>query len=657
VGDDPRSAGLGTPRVRFRLQFDVPALTRHVFMAGLERLLGEEGQGEKSDDEDAISRALRRMGELALAHESGAKGHASRSVYTCVIHQDQSGAAWVEDAGGRIPLSAKEVSEAIAGAAIAEVRDLVPCVAGDEIQFGERGAANPEDRDVPVSEELRAAVLARDGYKCVVCGSTRDLLAAHHLHARANGGATSLEFVVTLCGLCHGNGHEGLLKLKTDAEGRVVACDKDGEPLLKTGGAAEVLKDAPSDYPTTVIERVETATPAAESGARAPSGEIVSDSIIDSCEIASDTPREPCGQILAAPLSAQVAPADAREFALHLEWNKQRRAFSYNADLDVAADGVPAPPPDAPSNPLRPAYLSDVVGQYRAVKSVEMAIRGAFVRGEVLPHILLSGPAGLGKTTIAQAIAAELGTNLHAAVGPMIEEPHQVIMLLTRINAGDVIFIDEIHGLPVRCAECLYKALEDAFFDLLVTQGPSLRTVRLNLAPFTLIGATTLLDSIPAPFLSRFGLHEELEFYGEDELVMLVEQAGARLGVAIGRGGAAAIARRARGTPREALRLLMLARDQACSSWNSAIELRHVEDAAAGMGIDENGLRPIDRKILGLLLSAHRPMGIDAIAHSLRLDPATVRNVHEPYLMESGYVTSGPRGRQATPKAQREYAA
>jgi Holliday junction DNA helicase RuvB len=315
-----------------------------------------------------------------------------------------------------------------------------------------------------------------------------------------------------------------------------------------------------------------------------------------------------------------------------------------------AAEGT-----SAIGSPLRPRDLGEFLGQDRVVGNLELAARTARERGEPLGHLLLYGPPGFGKTTLAALAAREMGARVLTAMGALIAEPHQLVPLLARLRAGDLFFVDEIHRLPPACEECLYSALEDGVIDAVVAGGAGTRTVRIELEPFTLVGATTRPGALSEPFRARFKLQERLDRYSEETLAAVAAQAAPRLGRTLSPEAAVAIARRARRVPREALRLLERARDVAQDARSEEIAAAHVEEAAARLGIDERGLWSEERQILAVLTAHRRPMGIDAIAATAGLDPETVKSIHEPHLIEHGYLRRGLRGREATMKALRHY--
>jgi holliday junction DNA helicase RuvB len=298
---------------------------------------------------------------------------------------------------------------------------------------------------------------------------------------------------------------------------------------------------------------------------------------------------------------------------------------------------------------LRPQRLVDFTGQTMARKRLFIALIGALKNGRTLEHTLLSGPPGLGKTTLAQIIATELGTSIVITSGPALKTPADLLPTLAKLRRGDVLFIDEIHRMPTIVKEALYGAMEDFVVDLVVAKQP----VRTRLNPFTLIGATTHAGMLPGPMRDRFGLDFALTFYSDDELASIVERSARLLGVAIEHDAALCIASRSRGTPRIANKLLRRAHDFADYANQPAISLPVVEQALLLEGIDDAGLDDLDRQYLQTLLEYFDggPAGLEAIAAAMQLEAVTLDDMVEPYLLSAGYVRRTPRGRQATPKA------
>ena len=307
----------------------------------------------------------------------------------------------------------------------------------------------------------------------------------------------------------------------------------------------------------------------------------------------------------------------------------------------------------AKESSLRPPTFAEFPGQPRVKEQLELFVRAAKERGEALDHILLCGPPGLGKTTLAYIIANERGTKLKSSSGPAIEKPGDLAGLLTSLEAGDVLFIDEIHRLSATVEEYLYSAMEDFFIDIMLEQGAGARSVRLNVPRFTLIGATTRQGMISAPLRARFGLNMRLDYYDPDSLAKILHRSADILNVQLDDDGAHEIASRCRGTPRIANNLLRRARDYAQVKADGIITGRVAADALEMLQIDRNGLDEMDLRILEVIISNFRggPVGLKNIAVSLGEDEDSLEDVYEPFLIQQGYLTRTSRGRVATPKA------
>jgi len=299
---------------------------------------------------------------------------------------------------------------------------------------------------------------------------------------------------------------------------------------------------------------------------------------------------------------------------------------------------------------LRPKTLKEFIGQKKIKENIEVFIKAAILRGEPLDHVLFCGPPGLGKTTLATVIANELGVNIKSTSGPVLERAGDVAAILTNLSDRDILFIDEIHRLPRMVEEILYPAMEDFNLDIIVGQGPSARSIKINLPRFTLIGATTRTGLITSPLRDRFGVVFRLEFYAPEELKEIVKRSAKILGIPIKEDAALEIARRSRGTPRVANRLLKRIRDFAQVKNKETIDLFIAKEALFAMDVDDYGLDNMDRKILLTIIEKFNggPAGIESIAASLREDKDTIEDVYEPYLMQEGFIERTARGRVAT---------
>ena len=299
---------------------------------------------------------------------------------------------------------------------------------------------------------------------------------------------------------------------------------------------------------------------------------------------------------------------------------------------------------------LRPSLFSDFTGQAKVKERLEIAVTAAQQRGEALDHILLSGPPGLGKTTIANILAKAMGSSMKATSGPTIEKAADLAGLLTNLEEGDVLFIDEIHRLQKTIEEYLYPAMEDFKLDIIIDQGPNARSVRLNLPKFTLIGATTRSGLLTAPLLTRFPMRERLDYYHADQLEKIVVRSANLLNVGIDEHGAREIARRSRGTPRITNNLLRRVRDYAQVKGEGRITADIADKALAMLEIDENGLDEMDKRILEAVIVKFGggPVGVSSLAVAVGEEPDTLEEVYEPYLIMEGYLKRTPQGRVAT---------
>ena len=302
---------------------------------------------------------------------------------------------------------------------------------------------------------------------------------------------------------------------------------------------------------------------------------------------------------------------------------------------------------------LRPRYLKEYIGQGQAKENLHIFIEAAKLRGETLDHVLLYGPPGLGKTTLAGIVANELGVNFRVTSGPAIERAGDLAALLSNLQPGDVLFIDEIHGLSRSVEEVLYSAMEDYALDIIIGKGPSARSVRIELPKFTLIGATTRAGALAAPLRDRFGVISRLEYYKQNELEFIVSRSADILDIHMEPEGASEIARRSRGTPRIANRLLKRVRDVAQVLGDGVITKKIADQALQRLDIDALGLDRIDRRILHTIIEKFDggPVGVDTIAASVSEERESIEDVYEPYLMQLGLLARTSRGRIVTPAA------
>ncbi|MCM2324752.1 MAG: Holliday junction branch migration DNA helicase RuvB [Oligoflexia bacterium] len=330
---------------------------------------------------------------------------------------------------------------------------------------------------------------------------------------------------------------------------------------------------------------------------------------------------------------------------------KSRRLVSAAVALEPQQDGQTE---QSAEKTLRPAFLEEYVGQKKAKENLSLFMEAARQRGDALDHVLLAGPPGLGKTTLAHIVAHEMGTQIHCVTGPNVEKKGDLAAILSNLQPRDVLFIDEIHRLQKTIEEVLYGAMEDFKLDLIIGQGPAARTLRIDLPKFTLVGATTRTGLLSSPLRDRFGVQLRLEFYPVEELEKIVRRSAGLLGIQVEESGANEIAKRSRGTPRIANRLLKRVRDFAQVRLKKAagvvVDRDTARAALALFEVDERGLDPMDRRLLATIIEKFDggPVGIETLSSALGEERDTLEDVYEPYLIQEGFLQRTPRGRTAT---------
>ena len=523
--------------------------------------------------------------DMVLAHQPAEGPTLSPASCCIVVNADENS---VETTDGDIPLAPETV-------------EMLACNCGI---VDASSADHEKDRQVP--KALRKKVHARDGHRCRCCGSIHSLH-VHHIIPWSQGGKTRMKNLITVCRRCHALLHAGLLTITGTTESTWRFLDKQGRDIA----SPEADLPAPGERLTMVPGSIRP-------------------------------PAEP------VTLPAQVDCRWWRRHADLIRCNESAGTFELRAGEPLADD-----PGDTDHRPKvaqcanRPARLADLVGQHRVVSSLQLVVKAARL-GDPLGHTLLSGPPGLGKTTIARTLASELDTGLHMCSGPTLKSPLQLLRRLAELRDGDVLFIDEIHAIPQPVAEFLYEAMQDGQLSLSITLAGRARSVTLCLPAFTLIGATTDEGKLPEPFVARFENREQLRYYEPAELMELITTVAQCATVGIEPAAARMLAGVSRQTPREALRLLSRARREADVAGAMVIDLAIATRTLQRLQIDERGLGPVDRECVELLQTRRgNPIGLQRVAGLLGVPAATLERFHEPYLMRLGLIAVVRGGRVA----------
>ncbi len=619
-GEAPRDRDdrKGLPEPRLWIHMQVPPDVFAKWEQSKKKVSDESGRSLKE------SECFDAMCDLTLGHRGDSLIESGAPAY-CVVMNDDAGVKTVETDDGPLPVD-DTTAEMIAcdcgcihpnrSRAWQDARPPVTARQDAEQKTSDAEAG----RRVPVA--LRRRVLARDGLRCRCCGS-RHRKQIHHIIPVSKGGRTVLANLITLCRTCHSLIHAELLVIHGSWESGWRFVDREGRDLHGPGPSPAEAIGAMSQDDTVLAIR----GPAAVE-------QVAAEAVVT--------------------LAGAPAEIDADWLHRHghlLSFNDRRMMFELRPGLPAPVEQVEV---GTMCQPRPTATLADLVGQEAVVGSLAMAVKVALDHDEPLGHVLLCGAPGLGKSTLAEAVAGELGTQVQRTTGTLLQCPAAMVLLLGKLARHDVLFIDEIHELPARVAEVLFEALTHKRVSLPVFSGSVVRTLVLRLPPFTLMGATTDEGALSQAFLSRFEHLEHLRFYNQRDLAEVIRRAAPLESITIDGAAAALLASVSRGTPREALRLFRQARGQALAAGCRRIDEPIAEAALARLDIDELGLGPRDRQYLEVLRSRGpgRPIGLCRVAAMIGASPRTLERLHEPYIFRLGLATTTPNGRVAiTPPA------
>jgi Holliday junction DNA helicase RuvB len=469
------------------------------------------------------------------------------------------------------------------------------------------------DRRVP--PHLRRKVLNRDNRKCRCCGTPHSLH-VHHIIPWSEGGRTRMKNLITVCRNCHALIHAGLLTIVGD----VKSCEfhaAEGRELHGPGEAPEQYLAQPPPF------------------------------------VQAPDPGPPPVRLQDVP--DRVGVDWWRRHANLIRWSSSGGGCEFRAGRPLSKEEAAAAARSGEAGPEesgtvcqpRPARLDDFIGHEAVVQTLWTAVEAAKLKGDAARHMLLTGPPGLGKTTLARALAAQLGVRIHAATGSSLRTTEDLLRLLVDIGERDVVFVDEIHAAAPGVLTAVYGAMEDRQVNLVLKSGTLCRAVTLELPPFTLIAATTNPGSLDSPLIDRFVYRQRLEFYPPEDLALIIREAAAHLDVEVDSWAATRLASVSRGTPRRGIALLQQLCDEAAVEHRRVIEDQYVDRMLDRLGIDERGLDAVDRRLVGLLRSSDRPIGLHQAARTLGVDAEALEREHEPYLLHLGLIAITPQGRVA----------